>query len=81
MDLEKLGEEQMPSITNNPFKKSSIISINVDYSQSLFDHDKWSAYGNIKFKNGNTEGNQKFRGDSFDNVVAQIKNYINKELK
>jgi hypothetical protein len=35
----------------NPFKKSSIISINVDYSQSLFDHDKWSAYGNIKFKN------------------------------
>ena len=81
MDLEKLGEEQMPSITNNPFKKSSIISINVDYSQSLFDHDKWSAYGNIKFKNGNTEGNQKFKEDSFDNVVAQIKNYINKELK
>lgn len=78
MDL--IGKESLPSVFNDPFKKTLVNRIYVSVSKSLF-HDKLSANGSVEFKNGNTTGEQRFEGDSFDEVVGKIKYFIQYELK
>jgi hypothetical protein len=76
--LKSIPNEKLPSVINDPFKKTQVTSISVDYEQSIwsFDKGKWSATGRVKFKNGNTEGSQKFEGQTFDEVVLKIKSMI-----
>lgn len=71
-----LTNEQMPSILNDPFKKVSIKAIRVHYSESSFTKGKWLASGTVSFKNGNTSGEQEFKGTDFNDVVIQIKQFI-----
>ena len=66
----------LPAVINNPFSKNRIISIYVHYSQSIIDSSTWTARGAIEFQNGNTKGEQKFSGDSFDEVVQKMKAVI-----
>lgn len=74
--MEDLITTSLPSVINNPFQKKMITQIYISISQNLFD-ENFSAYGTVKFKNGNTGGEQKFTGHSFDDVVMQIKEMIN----
>ena len=71
---EQLGKEKMPSILKDPFNKNSVQRIYVSFSQYS---NSWSANGSVKFQNGNTEGEQKFTGQTFDDVVLQIKSFVN----
>lgn len=73
----KIGNEKMPSILKDPFKKNSVTKIFVHFSQSLFDKTKWSSTGYVNFSNGNTKGEQEFKGETFDDVVLQIKAFLN----
>ncbi len=70
---EYIGKEKLPSVLKNPFGKNSIKRIYVSFSQFS---DRWSANGSVEFENGNTKGEQKFTGQTFDDVVLQIKALI-----
>jgi len=74
---EQLGKEKMPSILKNPFNKNSVKRIYVSFSEYS---NRWSANGSVEFQNGNTTGEQKFTGQTFDDVVIQIKEFV-KELE
>jgi len=81
-EIKKIGDVVLgPGITN-PFTRDSIISVYV--SMMRLDRrgrkDDWLHYGIVKFKKGNTTGEQRFDGDSFDDVTLKIKNFINNEL-
>lgn len=77
MNLLDFGKTQIPSIIKNPFNKVSIKSINIYYREDIFSRDgKWSCTANVEFKNGNTEGKQKFEHEDFNTVVLQIKAFI-----
>jgi ABC-type antimicrobial peptide transport system permease subunit len=76
-DIQKhIGKEKLPSIINDPFKKSKVKSIRVHYGEKVFGIG-WHAYGVLEFQNGNTTGEQKFNGETFDDVVASIKEVLN----
>ncbi len=78
-DLETLGSEKMPAILKDPFKKNCVKRIYVNYSEG-WTIGKWSGNGAVEFENGNTKGEQKFTGESFDEVVAKIKAFVTTEL-
>lgn len=76
--LGSFGNENL-SVINNPFNKNKIKRIYVSFSKSSWtsDNGKWFANGSIEFQNGNTSGEQKFDGETFDDVVLQMKAVIN----
>jgi hypothetical protein len=78
-DIAEFGETRLNGAFKNPFNKQSIVSVSVTTRERLFDLG-WISEGTIKFKNGNTEGKQEFIGESFDDVVGQIKTFLNHEL-
>ena len=74
MELQEyVGNEQLPSVLNNPFCKNSIKRISVSFAEYS---SGWTAYGTVEFQNGNTKGEQKLTGQTFDDVVLQIKALI-----
>lgn len=61
------------SIHKDPFKKSCLTRV------STFSHSvsgTWYFTGCVEFTNGNTTGEQKFKGSSFDDVLIQIKAFL-----
>lgn len=73
MGYAEIGSQKMPSVINDPFKKSRVTSVFVSGNQMLFDKSKFRFSGVVKFENGNTKGEQEFEGESFDDVVLKIK--------
>lgn len=73
MDLTEIGTERMPSVLKDPFKKTCVKRVYVSFW--LFS-GKWSANGSVEFENGSTKGEQKFDGQTFDEVVQKIKSFI-----
>jgi hypothetical protein len=71
MDLQ-FGNKKLPSIINDPFKKTQITSIRIDFSKGCFDNS-WTANGTIEFTNGDTTGKQSFKEKTFDEVVIKMK--------
>lgn len=72
MNISSFGKEQLPSIIKDPFLKYKITKISVSYSKN-WTNDNFTARGCVEFENGNTKGEQKFTGETFDDVVLQIK--------
>ena len=81
MQVENIGTEKIPSILKNPFSKNCVKRIHVAFGErafaSLRDGSSWEASGSVEFSNGNTKGEQRFHGETFDEVVAKIKAFIN----
>lgn len=71
--LNGIGNEQMLSILKDPFKKACVTEVWVA-ARDLSDRPKFLGW--VEFKNGNTTGKQDFKGESFDDVVRQIKLFI-----
>lgn len=59
----------MPSVLNNPFLKEKVESIWMCYHMGEF-------RGHIEFKNGSSEGKQNFKGNSFEDIALQMKEFI-----
>lgn len=70
----QIGNESMPSLLNDPFKKNKITRISVFYRELM---RVWSATGTVEFTNGDTKGEQRFEGETFDEVTLKIKHFIN----
>jgi hypothetical protein len=81
-ELKRIGEVALNTTIINPFNRDNIISLHVNVTQVVKRLGKieWVCYGVVKFKKGNTTGEQRFEGSSFDEVVLLIKNFINNEL-
>ena len=67
---------------SNPFKMDKIVSIDFYYRKVLFEkHFSWTA--TIKFRNGDTEGSQKFEvtdvesDTAFADVTEKTQKFIN----
>lgn len=72
MELQKdMGNEKLPSIINDPFRKNKVVTIST-YSYQTYSGN-WNFTGKVEFSNGNTKGEQKFEGENFDHVVLKIK--------
>lgn len=81
MNLLGFGKEKvLPSVIKDPFNKRSVKRIYVSMSDLWGRGDAWSANGQVEFTNGNTSGTQQFSGKTFDEVVLQIKAFL-EELK
>ena len=71
------GNQSLPSVIKNPFKKNKITEVWVRYSPKLFGKDgEWEADGKIEFRNGETTGTQKFNAPTFDEVVLKMRAVI-----
>jgi hypothetical protein len=70
-----IGNTSLPDILNNPFLTDCIANVYVSFGKSSFSKE-WRAYGQVSFTNGNTLGKQIFEGSTFDEVVTQIKIFI-----
>ena len=80
-EVKKIGEVALGNTLSNPFNKRCIVSLYVSVDQVVLrGKEKWVARGVVDFKEGNTSGRQRFDGESFDDVVLKIKNFINNEL-
>lgn len=72
---QSFGKEKMPSVINDPFKKASIEAVSIFLMKDVFTKE-FKCVGNVEFKNGNTEGRQTFKAQTFDEVVLQIKAFF-----
>jgi len=80
-EIKKIGEVAINSTIINPFSRKSIVSLHVSVDQVVLrGKEHWVARGYVEFKEGNTTGRQRFEGESFDDVVLKIKNFIDNEL-
>lgn len=72
-----VGTEKLniPSIVNNPFDTNSITSVCLQSRKSLFS-DKWIHTGTVDFENGRTKGEQRFEGKDIDDVLTQIREFV-----
>lgn len=75
MDVTVPNETHLSGLTD-PFQKNKITAIFVHTHQSMFDSEVWYNRGSVSFKNGNTTGEQKFEGTSFDDVVHQMRDFL-----
>lgn len=78
--INSIGKESMPSLINNPFAKKHFTRVYVSFQKSAFENS-FAAYGTIEFQNNNTKGSQEFKGETFDEVVGKIKNFIDNEFE
>lgn len=75
--LDNIGNEELPLTNfNNPFDKTKVTKIMVWCQVGFFNGDKIKSYGLVEFKNNNTEGVQRFSGDTFDLIVKEIKIFL-----
>jgi hypothetical protein len=68
-----IGKEKLPSILKDPFSKINVRRIYVSFSYTF---NQWQANGSVEFLNGDTKGEQKFEGETFDEVVLKIKTFL-----
>ena len=72
--IDQLKQQQL-SILKDPFKVDKIQSVAIHISTSINGHKY--CWGYVEFKNGNTEGKQKFENrDDFNALVKEIQAFI-----
>lgn len=60
----------------NPFTKEGIDGISMNIFRSAYT-GKILCYGLVKFKSGNTEGQQKFDAEDFPELYNKIQSFLN----
>ena len=70
-----LESKETLSILNDPFLKDKVNRIFINIHKSFYT-DKFNVLGSIEFKNGSTEGTQKFEAEDFDLLILQMKNFM-----
>lgn len=71
---ELLGTDKStkPTMYSDPFTKECVEGIHIHASKGWFTEKFWFR-GIIKFKNGNTKGEQTFEGSSIEDLLTQMK--------
>lgn len=66
------------SIIKDPFGSDHLCTFSVYCNKGFM--GEWTYHGSVKFKNGDTEGEQKFKGDSLSNLLHKMENFMKEEL-
>lgn len=69
------GKESPLSVIKDPFSKNKIENVHLHITKKWVG-EGYNFSGTVEFQNGNTKGKQRFTGESFDDVVMQIKAMI-----
>ena len=67
-------QENKLSDFKDPFKSDLITRVFFSWNKG------YSARASVQFTNGNTEGEQNFKADTFEEVYSQVQSFI-KEMK
>lgn len=67
-------KDSAASVLNDPFSKNCMVGLST-YCNIGFD-GKWSYTGRVTFKNGDTEGEQKFKGDSLNALLIKMQAFV-----
>lgn len=62
------------SVLNDPFSKNCMVGLSVFCSVGY--KGEWSYNGRVQFKNGDTEGEQKFKADSLNAVLIKMQAFV-----
>jgi hypothetical protein len=73
IDSINVGNQKLPSVFSDPFTTTCIDRIYL-YLYPRNKEDK--VHGSIKFSRQRTTGEQDFRGETFEAVMAQMKEFI-----
>lgn len=76
MDEININTTQSLSVIKNPFSTNCIKSINIRISD-FWDKGQYEYTARIEFKNGNTSGEQYLKGQSFEDIISQVKSVLN----
>ncbi len=70
-------ESRTISVIKDPFQTNCITNVGIHFSNGLgFGNPYW--YGYVKFKNGNTEGEQRTnKTQTFEEIVIEIRQILN----
>lgn len=63
-------------IVNNPFNFQNIEEINIHFSKGIFSK-KFGAKASVCFKNGDTKGEQTFKGENLADVYVKVYEFCN----
>lgn len=68
------GTSERPKVksVNDPFKGKHVKGLSLFVTERRFDKGEFGFTGNIEFKNGLTEGKQRFKADNLDNLVTEM---------
>lgn len=67
-------KDSAASVLNDPFNRSSMVGLST-YCSVGYD-GRWSYRGTVKFKNGDTEGEQNFKGDSLNALLVKMQAFV-----
>lgn len=67
--------EDAPSIIKDPFNKDGFNGLSIFVNRKWIG-DGWSITGVVKFKNGNTNGEQDFRNQTLDGLLIEMKQFL-----
>jgi len=71
--MKQLFGDTMPSSIKYPFSYENIKGISMSAQRNPFTVDgEFNIYGSVEFKNGNTEGKQRFRANSLGELFEKI---------
>lgn len=68
-------KDSAASVLNDPFSKNCMVGLSTYCSRSNFD-GSWSYRGTVKFENGDTEGEQKFKSESLNGLLIKMQAFV-----
>lgn len=67
-------KDSAASVLNDPFKKNCMVGLSTWCSVGF--SGAWSYSGRVQFKNGDTEGEQKFKGESLNALLIKMQAFV-----
>lgn len=71
----KLNNSNKPTLHVDPFKKDKLESVHLRYTK-FWSKDPFKWTGEIKFKNGNTSGQQEFEEKELPDILAKMQQFL-----
>lgn len=75
MNAPAIDEATKLSIVKDPFNAQSMVMLSIYCGKSLFG-GAWSYNATVGFQNGDTKGEQKFKGDSLKSVLLKVETFV-----
>lgn len=67
-------KDSAASVLNDPFSKNCMVGLSTYCSVGI--GGQWSYTGRVAFKNGDTEGEQRFKADSLNALLIKMQAFV-----
>lgn len=72
--MDKIFGRSNIDVIKDPFNKESITGVHIEMEKNFFSGD-FDFTGRVYFRNGQTQGLQRFEGDNLGDVFIKVKNF------